>query len=51
MNDADQAESKSKWRATLLAILIMANVMCTAFFAMDVITDFESFGSQEAFQG
>ena len=33
----------------MLAILIVANVLCTAFFAMDVITDFESFGSQEAF--
>lgn len=41
--------SDSQRRAFLLAVLIIANVMCTAFFAMDVITDFESFGSQEAF--
>ena len=33
----------------MLAVLIVANVTCTAFFAMDVITDFESFGTQEAF--
>lgn len=32
----------------MLAILIVANVMCTAFFAMDVVTDLESFGSDEA---
>lgn len=49
MNEAERNGSKSKWRAYMLAILIVANVMCTAFFAMDVITDFESFGSQEAF--
>jgi DNA-binding CsgD family transcriptional regulator len=48
MNEADRSGSR-KWRAYMLAILIVANVLCTAFFAMDVITDFESFGSQEAF--
>lgn len=49
MIDAERSEPNGRGRATLLAILIVANVMCTAFFAMDVITDFESFGKEEAF--
>lgn len=48
MKTGQHADNGRKRRATLLAVLIVANVMCTAFFAMDVITDFESFGSQEA---
>lgn len=39
---------QSKRRAYMLAVLIVANVMCTVFFAMDVIADIESFGSGEA---
>jgi DNA-binding CsgD family transcriptional regulator len=49
MSDTDRTGSKGKRRAYTLAVLIVANVMCTVFFAMDVITDFESFGSLEAF--
>jgi len=49
MSETGKPGPKTKRRATALAVLIVANVMCTVFFAMDVITDFESFGSQEAF--
>ena len=49
MNNAVRADFTNKRRAYMLAVLIVANVMCTAFFGMDVITDLESFGTDEAF--
>lgn len=35
-------------RAFLLAVLIVINVLCVAFFVADVVTDFASFGTAEA---
>ncbi|WP_223475865.1 helix-turn-helix transcriptional regulator [Oricola indica] len=42
-------ETTGKRRAYVLAVLIVANMMCAVFFAADVIADFEALGSQESF--
>lgn len=48
MTDPSRSNAQGRRRAYLLAALIVANVLCAFFFLVDVISDFESFTSEDA---
>jgi DNA-binding CsgD family transcriptional regulator len=49
MTKADLHGRQLTRRAWLLAVLVVANVLCAVFFAGDVIADFGALGSENAF--